>query len=91
MAQQEKKSQKLSYEQLEAYASQMETQARKIYEENRLMKQALNSKDMEYAFRVLDHAELFSKDFIKVVVKRLEELLNPERNSEVETKEEEKE
>lgn len=90
MTQEKEKTQKLSYEQLEAYASQMETQARKIYEENRMMKQALNLKDMEYAFRVLDHAELFSKDFIKVVVKRLEELLNPERNSEEESKEEKK-
>lgn len=87
---QEKKTQKLSYEQLEAYASQMETQARKIYEENRLMKQVLTSKDMEYAFKVLDHAELFSKDFVKAVVNRIEELLNPERGSETETKEEEK-
>ena len=65
---------KLSYEQLRAYADQLREQAKRVFQE----KQAVNSRDIEYAFRCLDHAELFSKEFIQAVVKRLEELMNPE-------------
>lgn len=72
-------SSKLSYEQLKAYADQLREQAKRIFQENQVLKQAVNSRDIEYAFRCLDHAELFSKEFIQAVVKRLEELMNPER------------
>lgn len=83
---------KLSYEQLRAYADQLRGQAKRVFQENQVLKQAVNSRDIEYAFRCLDHAELFSKEFIQAVVKRLEELMNPERpvNKE-ETNTEEKE
>lgn len=87
MEEKEKKSQELSYEQLKAYVIQMETQAKKIYQENVNLRQAINSQDIEYAFRCLDHADKFSKDFIRVIVNRLEELLNPEREPEVEKEE----
>lgn len=87
MEEKEKKTQELSYEQLKAYVIQMETQAKKIYQENINLRQALNSKDIEYAFRCLDHADMFSKEFITIVVNRLEELLNP--GKEEENKEEE--
>lgn len=88
---QEKKTPELSYEQLKAYVVQMEQQAKKIYQENINLRQALNSKDIEYAFRCLDHSAKFSKDFIDTVVSRLEELLNPKRGEDQEEKEEEKE
>lgn len=90
MANTKEKTPELSYEQLKAYVVQMETQAKKIYQENMALRQAMNSRDIEYAFRCLDHAELFSKEFINIVVKRLEELLNPERTTD-DNKEEEKE
>lgn len=72
-------SQRLSYEQLRAYVDQLREQAKRIFQENQVLKQAVSSKDMEYAFRCLDHAELFSKKFIQAVVNRLEELMNPDR------------
>lgn len=71
--------QKLSYEQLKAYTDQIREQAKRVFEENKILKQMVNSKDIEYAFRCLDHADLFSKDFIKAVVNRIEELMNPEK------------
>lgn len=69
---------KLSYEQLTAYVDQLREQARRVFQENQALKQLVNSKDIEYAFRCLDHADLFSKKFIQAVVKRLEEIINPE-------------
>lgn len=82
---------KLSYEQLKAYADQIREQAKRAIQENQVLKQALSSRDIEYAFRCLDHADLFSKEFIKAVVKRIEELMNPEKheNAEEEDREEE--
>lgn len=70
---------KLSYEQLKAYTDQLRENAKRVYQENQALKQAMNSRDIEYAFKCLDHADLFTKDFIQAVVNRLEELLNPER------------
>lgn len=82
---------KLSYEQLKAYADQIREQAKRAIQENQVLKQALSSRDIEYAFRCLDHADLFSKEFIKAVVRRIEELMNPEKheNAEEEDREEE--
>ena len=70
---------KLSYEQLKSYVDQLREQAKRVFQENQVLKQAISSKDIEYAFRCLDHASLFSKEFIQAVVKRLEELMNPDR------------
>lgn len=98
VGQEEKKEgQKLTYEQLVAYAQQTSEQAKKIWEENQMLKKALNEtmltnnfKEIELALKCLDHAEMFSPEFIEVVVKRLEEVLTPqEQKEEVEdTKEE---
>jgi hypothetical protein len=85
----EKKSQKLTYEQLEAYAQQTTEQAKRVFQENQALKQAINKlnyesnlKEIEYAFRCLDHVDKFSPDFIKAVLIRLEEVLNPNREFE---------
>ena len=76
----EKKTQKLSYEQLEAYSAQTTEQAKKIYQENQMLKRALyeqSLKEIEIALKCLDHKEMFSKEFIEASVKRIEELMNP--------------
>ena len=76
----EKKTQKLSYEQLEAYAAQTTEQAKKIYQENQMLKRALyeqSLREIEIALKCLDHKEMFSKEFIEASVKRIEELMNP--------------
>lgn len=83
---------KLSYEQLEAYASQTTAQAQKIFQENQMLKKALyehSLKEIEIAVKCLDHADKFSPEFIQAIVARIEELMNPKR--EESTQKEEKE
>lgn len=84
-----KEEKKLTYEELEAYTQQALNQAKHIQEENFKLKQLLselknhiNYNDINCAFRVLDHKELFSKDFIDKVILRLETILTP--NTEIE-------
>lgn len=91
------KQEKLSYEQLEAYAQQVLAKAQQVYQENRALKQALEEarvvntfKEIDCAFKCLDHAEMFSPTFIEQVVAKLEELLTP-RKEEAETPENTKE
>lgn len=80
---------KISYEQLSAYASQLHSQAEKVFQENQVLKQALTSRDIEYAFKCLEYKELFPNDFIKSVVKRLIEILTPESSEDLEDNKEE--
>lgn len=81
---------KLTYEQLEAYAAQTTDQAKKIFQENQMLKKALyeyNLKEVEIAIRCLDHADKFSPEFIKSVVERIEDIMNPQKETKEETKE----
>lgn len=81
---------KLTYEQLEAYAAQTTDQAKKIFHENQMLKKALyeqSLKEVELAIRCLDHADKFSPEFIKSVVGRIEEIMNPQGGTKEETKE----
>ena len=81
---------KLTYEQLEAYATQTTAQAKKIFQENQMLKKALyehSLKEVEIAIRCLDHADKFSPEFIKSVVERIEEIMNPQNETKEETKE----
>lgn len=93
-----KENRKLTYEQLEAYAQQTVEQAKKIYKENQMLKQALNRanldnnfREIECALKCLDHADMFSTEFIQAIVKRLEEVLNPTRSEDEEEAEPQKE
>ena len=85
----ENSAEKLSYEQLKAYTEQTVAQAKKLYQENIELRRIVNAKDIEYAFKCLEHAKLFSEGFIKAVVARLEELLTPEQNQEEDNNKEE--
>lgn len=81
---------KLTYEQLEAYAAQTTEQAKKIFQENQMLKKTLyeyNLKEVEIAIRCLDHADKFSPEFIKSVVERIEDIMNPQKETKEETKE----
>lgn len=74
--------QKLTYEQLEAYAAQTTEQAKKIFHENQMLKKALyeNSlREIEVAVKCLNHADKFSPEFVKAITARIEELMNPNR------------
>ena len=84
MAGEVKKNEKLTYEQLEAYANQTAAQAKRIYQENqaliqenRNLKNQMNYTEISLAFKALDHKEFFSEEFIKKVAARLEEVLTP--------------
>lgn len=82
--------QKLTYEQLEAYASQTTAQAQKIFQENQMLKKALyehSLKEIEIAVKCLDHADKFSPEFIKNVTERIELVMNPNKEAKEETKE----
>lgn len=86
----EGKVEKLSYEQLEAYAQQTIMKAKQVMAENQQLKEVLqklqyegNLKEVELALKCLDHAEKFSPKFIKSIVERLEEILDPNRVEEV--------
>ena len=71
---------KLSYEQLEAYASQIVEKAKELYAENQRLKEVLynqNLKEVELAIKCLDHADMFSIEFINAVVERVETIMNP--------------
>ena len=73
---------KLTYEQLEAYAAQTTEQAKQIFKENQMLKKAIyehSLKEVEIALKCLDHADKFSPKFIKSVVERIEEIMNPEQ------------
>lgn len=83
-ASQAQEGQKLTYEQLVAYAQQVSAQAQKILEENQMLKKTLSEamltntfKEIELALKCLDHADMFSATFIEKVIKKLEEVLTP--------------
>jgi hypothetical protein len=80
---------KISYEELEAYAAQTVEQAKRVHQENVMLKEALdratyanNIKEIELALKCLDHAEMFSTEFIDSVVSKIEELLTPTNQEE---------
>lgn len=82
------KTAKITYEQLEAYAAQTTEQAKKLFQENQVLRKAIyehSLKEVEVALRCLDHADKFSPKFIEAVVERIEEIMNPQKESEEET------
>lgn len=81
---------KLSYEQLEAYAAQTTEQAKKIFQENQMLKKALyehSLREIEVAVKCLDHADRFSPKFIQAITVKIEELMTPRKESPQEDKE----
>lgn len=88
----EQKSKKLTYEQLVEVAKQMSEQYKQVVQENQTLKQAVNKlsldshlKEVECVLKCLDHIDLFSTSFIESVVKRIEEIFTPSKESEEDT------
>jgi hypothetical protein len=87
---------KLTYEELEAYTNQTVSQAQRVYKENQELVQKIknlrnqmNYAEINLAFKALEFRDLFSDDFIRKVVERLELVLTPvEKSQEEEEKEE---
>lgn len=90
MPEQEEKK-KLSYEELEAYAQQTLAQAQQVFNENkRLVKEMNNLRsqqnyaEINLAFKILEYKDFFSEECVRKVAARLEEVLTPQDNPEVE-------
>lgn len=84
MEEKEKNQKKLTYEQLEAYTNQTVTQAQKLAEEYEKLREAYKQlvsergiAEMNLALKCLEHKDLFSPEFIKSIVSRIEESLSP--------------
>jgi hypothetical protein len=76
---------KLSYDQLKGYAAQLTERFKAVHEENlRLKKMVDNSmrvfslEELKCAIECVKMKECFSEKFIKSVINRIEEVLNPE-------------
>ena len=87
---------KLSYEELEAYTQQTASAAEQILRENQKLKQALgemrmqmNYSDINLAFKVLEHKNMFPDDFVLKVVNKLVAVLTPTELEVEEAKKEE--
>lgn len=80
---------KLSYEQLEEVARQIANQRDGIYKENQQLKQALYQasasnafKDLELRFKVLNYKDLFSKNFVSLCIRIIEDSMTPQEQGE---------
>lgn len=89
----EEKKEKLSYEQLESYTAQLTERAKAVFMENRKLKEMLyeqSLKEVEIALKCLDHADMFSEEFINDVVERIEIVMSPKQKEEPKTEEDTK-
>ena len=89
----EEKKEKLSYEQLEAYTAQLAERTKALFMDNQKLREVLyeqNLKEVEIALKCLDHADMFSVEFINDVVERIEVVMSPKGKEEPKTEEENK-
>lgn len=77
-------SKKLTYEELKAYAMQIESRAKQLFMENKMLKQMAEDRYFDYAFKCIENKEVFSKDFIKLMTSRIETSLKGEEEAEEE-------
>lgn len=78
----EKKNQKLSYEELEKVVSDLHVQYQKLMAEYQKCIKALNDRDFEYTsfflgalFRVMEHPEMYNDEFVKWASENIEAAL----------------
>lgn len=87
----EKKQQKLSYEELEQIAGQLDQQSRQLM--NELQKSNMQNifKRLDYPFKVVENAPMFGDTFVQNCVDEIEGMLTipKEESEEPETKSEE--
>jgi hypothetical protein len=84
---------KLSYDELENAAKQISAQFDAVIKENNQLKVMLQKAqltnlytELDFKFKVLQNAEMFSTEFVETCVKSIEEIMTPEVE---ETKEDE--
>lgn len=74
--------QKLSYEELNNACSQLYQQNQVLRKELQQVQQAVMLKRLDYLFRVVEHHECFSTDFVEACEKEIKEALTVEENEE---------
>lgn len=82
--QEDKKPAKLSYDQLEEAARQISQQAEAIFKENQQLKVALQQasvanlyRELDFRFKVLENADMFSSKFLDMCIQNIEETMTP--------------
>ena len=83
----ERKSQKLTYEQLNDACNQLLQQNRQLVVKNRDLEQFVINKRLDYLFKVLEFSDKFHSDFVVSCATEIEEGMAIPQNKE-ETKEE---
>lgn len=91
----EKVNHKLSYDELENAAKQISAQLDALARENNQLRIALQKAqlgnlytELEFKFKVVQNAEMFSSEFVERCIKNIEEIMTPEPE-ETEEKEDE--
>lgn len=84
----EKKVEKLTYEQLEGVAKQMSAQIDYLAKENQQLKTALQQAqlsnmytELNFRFKVLEYANFFKPSFVEDVVKYIEDIMTIEADT----------
>lgn len=87
---------KLTYEQLEEAARQISQQAEAIFKENQQLKNALQQasvanlyRELDFRFKVLENADMFSTKFLDMCIRNIEETMTPKPEEKEENGEEE--
>ena len=74
---------KMSYEELENFATQLSEQARQMQERMMSMNLSNMFKRIEFLFKVIENKDSFNKEFYDKCVKEIEELMTvPEEETE---------
>lgn len=83
----ETKKEKLSYEELETVTKQFAAQLEAASRENSQLKKAVQTlqvsnlyTELEFRFKVLQNADMFSTDFVEQCVKVIEETMTPQED-----------
>ena len=81
----ESKKEKLTYEQVTAYAQQLTEKCKAVIQENNVLKQQLTEvmhnqgiAEAGFAIRCIELSDKFSPEFIAKITKRVEEFLSPD-------------
>lgn len=84
-----KANRKLSYEELETAARQISAQLDALARENNQLRIALQKAqlgnlytELEFKFKVVQNAEMFSSEFVERCIKSIEEIMTPEPEEE---------
>ena len=72
---------KLSYEELEKIALNLQEQCQKLYAQNQEMQVGMMFKRLDYLFKVLKYYSLLETNFVKKCAKEIQELLTVENNN----------